>query len=363
MAGPRGGALVLAGFVLGVAPGRGELGLERVHLCEGVALRPAADAAAGGSSRVPPGGQTVEVVMRQWTTMRVLLPDRREAWVDAGACMGAPPSPGTSAARVAALLAGARPRPHPELPGEVRTWELRDEGTRIEVVAARLGRPDRVRPGIWIAPAYDAVQPGTERLRRLEDSPRARRALAAINGTFFRVRRGLLGYPLGEVVAGGRTRHLPDDESLAARRRTFLCWTSLRGLELTESRPRTAEVLLGGLGRLALGGDPEAWRAHVGLQFGASFYSSEARRARSLVGVAERGRRIFLLAQADSPQVKRPLSLPELTHLMVGLGAREVAFLDGGESTQLLFGGAPRVVGRARGRARPVSTALLLEAR
>jgi len=96
----------------------------------------------------------------------------------------------------------------------------------------------------------------------------------------------------------------------------------------------------GGFGWLVKNGDPQAWKAYAGKQFDPSFYSRTSRRARSLVGIDASGRHVFFLAQEEGTPSPTPMSHPELAeYIAANTTYKDVVFLDGGGSTQLVIDG------------------------
>jgi hypothetical protein len=251
----------------------------------------------------------------------------------------------------------------------------------IHLVEADLAR---VPFSVVVSPFYDALRPGPERALFVDELARRGGARVAINGTFFNMQPShqLYGLPVGSFLAGGEVVHSLESPSLNALNRCYAAFTDRGRLVIGETTVPGGEIRRanlagtfdparlgtdrivsfgGGFGWLVKDRDPEGWKPYAGKQFDPSFYSRTSRRARSLLGVDAAGRRVFFLAQEEGSASPAPLSLPELAEYLVAKTAyRDVVFLDGGGSTQLVVEGRT-VSNPANGGAyRKNSSALLL---
>jgi len=251
------------------------------------------------------------------------------------------------------------------------------EGTSLVMVTADLAAGAFGR--VFCSALFDQGRDGTSRWVELPEAARKVGAVVAMSGTFFTSRGADYGIPFGNVVTEGRIAHQRPERPRLKAARTFLCLTDGGRALLGETDAMPDEILarnrrdefmpglfergerirelIGGLGRLVVDGDVQAWRKHVGWQFTAGYYTGLARRAQALVGVDENRTRLFLLVQEASPFARRPLSLPELAVVINAMGAHDAAFADGGSSVDLFVKGR-RVVRRRKDE--PSSTAILL---
>lgn len=285
-----------------------------------------------------------------------------------------------------AALRGARDEillePIPSLPLGVRyQWRVR-QGARLHLVTLDL----RANPNLEFFPhvtgRYNQRSGGRERVRGVASLGRRTGALVAINGPFFIPTGKHLGKPLGTLISGGELLFDMDDPYVLPMNRTYLAWTNAGRFVMGETSLTGAEILqasragafapeqlgegeeivslVGGLGRLARDGDPEVWRPEVERQFGAHYYGRHTRRPQSILGLADGGRRLLILVQEGFPHSVRRFTLPELGHLLVHLGARQVAFTDGGGSTDLFLAGREVVRTENGGERRPNSCVLVV---
>lgn len=276
-------------------------------------------------------------------------------------------------------------RPVKSLPAGIDYRWLYRAGARLHLVIADL----RANPDLeffpWSTSRYNGAVEGDEQLVSVTELARRAGAQVALNGTFFIMDGPEKGKPLGALISKGRVLFDLEDPYVLSRNRSYLAMTNAgrfvmgetdvpgaRLLELNRIDAFDREVLaegervvslIGGLGRLAEAGNPDAWREHAGIQFAEKYYSGYIRRPQSVIGLADEGRRLMLLVQEGAPHSQRCLSLPELGHVMVGLGAEDVAFGDGGGSSDLIVMGRKVVRTEHRGRERPNSTILVLKER
>lgn len=183
----------------------------------------------------------------------------------------------------------------------------------------------------------------------------------AISGTFIATNPEDLGSPLGPITFGHELIHDSSTLFRSPPARAYLAETdggrmvisnggkSARTLlnlaksgELLQDELEPGEhvvTLVGGLGLLASKGCASVWRHYVDKQFQPSYYGGFSRRAQVLIGVDKDKLRFFVLFQEGRPRSRLPLTLPQLTQVLVGCGASEVAFADGGDSARMwLFG-------------------------
>lgn len=253
---------------------------------------------------------------------------------------------------------------------------VRWQGARLHLVRIDLSaRPD------WecaprIAPRFLPEGTGPRTLE-VELFAKSSRIHAALNGPFFIPGGRIPGKPLGAVIQDEELVFHPRDSSLAARQRSWIAWTSHGRLVTGEdpipaldpgqrlsrsfasSRLRPGERILhgvGGLGRLARAGEPQAWRREVGRQFSASFYSARVARPQSLLGIGPKGLVLWLLVQEGKPSSKRCHPLGALSAFLQSQGAAEVLFSDGGGSADLVVQGRSLVRTEGARAKRPVST-------
>lgn len=343
----------------------------------------------GGSDRVRlPVGTRVELLSsppilegRPWA----LLADGRVVWVPREALRPDPYH--LDPTREALIhLPGARidSPPYCEVPGVYRS-EITWRSARLHLVEVDLDTNSELE-FFPVVTEYFLRERGRGRRVALVRTMLAEAGgMLAANGTYFSTGSRNWGTPLGPLVAHGEVLADGEDPSALLRKRSFLAWTSHGRFVTGELDGRVAQLmgrhrgrgaaggvlragervvhLVGGLGRLARGGDPEAWRAVFRSQFDARFYSRSTRRAQILFGVGEGGRTLYLLAQVGHPHSRRRCTLPELGWILVGLGAREVLFGDGGGSTDLVFMGRELVPTENHKERRKVSSALVLRQR
>jgi hypothetical protein len=340
---------------------------------------------------VVPAGLAIEALARRVDGVlvcsrsdgRVLFVDARQVRLAGSAAAASQPlrrplpPPPPAAAESATELPAAAP------PHLAYTYRIVHEGrARLHVV-----RTDaRWMPLTAAAsPFYDGLNPGTQRVMGVEDLARRAAAPIAINGTFFidRSTHPQYGFPIGSLMIGGEVAWnlglgdlLALDRSYVAltdRGRVVLGNSVLSGHEIRRRNlagtfdphlfgAERIRTLMTGFGWLVKDHDPEAWRAWAGHQFDPSFYSRASRRARSLLGVEADGHHLVLVAQEEGPVSPVPMSLPELaTFVAARTRVRDLVFLDGGGSTQLVVEG--RTVTRPSGGAyRKNSTVLGLRA-
>ena len=183
----------------------------------------------------------------------------------------------------------------------------------------------------------------------------------AISGTFIATNPEDLGSPLGPITYSHELIHDSSTLFRSPPARAYLAETDggrmvisnggksasnllnlARSGELLENELEPGEqvvTLVGGLGLLASKGNPRVWRHYVDKQFQPSYYGGFARRSQVLLGVDKDKLRFFVLFQEGRPRSRLPLTLPQLTQVLVGSGASEVAFADGGDSARMwLFG-------------------------
>ncbi len=265
--------------------------------------------------------------------------------------------------------------------GPYRYRRLLVKGALMHVVEADL----RVHNfSTTVSPYYSQINPGSERTLFVDELARRARAKAAINGTFFNMDSGseLYGWPVGSFFAAGRLVHSLESPSLNALNRSYLAFTSGGRLIVGETTQKGSDILRqnqagsfdpakfgserivafgGGFGWLVKDGDPQAWKAYAGKQFDPSFYSRTSRRARSLVGIDASGRHVFFLAQEEGSPSPTPMSHPELAeYIAANTTYKNVVFLDGGGSTQLVIDGRNVSNPSNGGSYRRNSSALLL---
>jgi hypothetical protein len=190
------------------------------------------------------------------------------------------------------------------------------------------------------------------------------------------------GEPLGNLIVRGQVAFELNRGDVLDRCRTYLAYTSAGRCVLGETEQPASAVLeanrqdefdrtvfepgerivsmVGGLGWLARGGEPDAWVDDVEFQFGARFYSHKVRRPQTLIGLSDEGRTVTFLSQEGWPHSRRRMTLPELAHVMVSLGCTDVAFNDGGGSTEMVVDGRCVVRTEDCGPHRLNSTALLV---
>jgi len=244
--------------------------------------------------------------------------------------------------------------------GPYRYRRLLVKGALMHIVEADL----RVHNfSTTVSPYYNQINPGSERTLFVDELARRARAKAAINGTFFNMDSGsdLYGWPVGSFFAAGRLVHSLESPSLNALNRSYLAFTNGSRLIVGETTQKGTDILRqnqagsfdaakfgserivafgGGFGWLVKNGDPQAWKAYAGKQFDPSFYSRTSRRARSLVGIDASGRHVFFLAQEEGTPSPTPMSHPELAeYIAANTTYKDVVFLDGGGSTQLVIDG------------------------
>ncbi|HAE37444.1 MAG TPA: hypothetical protein DCG57_02260, partial [Candidatus Riflebacteria bacterium] len=235
-----------------------------------------------------------------------------------------------------------------------------------------------------VSPYYNLINPGKERTLFVDELARRASAKVAINGTFFNMDSGsdLYGWPVGSFFAADRLVHSLESPSLNALNRSYLAFTDAGRLIVGETTQKGTDILRqnqagsfdtakfgnqrivafgGGFGWLVKNGDPQAWKAYAGKQFDPSFYSRTSRRARSLVGIDASGRQIFFLAQEEGSGSPQPMSHPELAeYIAANTAYKDVVFLDGGGSTQLVIDGRSVSNPSNGGAYRKNSSALLL---
>ncbi len=214
-----------------------------------------------------------------------------------------------------------------------------------------------------VSPYYNKISPGSERTLFVDELARRSKAKAAINGTFFNMNSGsdLYGWPVGSFFAETNLIYSFESPSLNALNRSYLAFTDNERLVVGETTQKGTDILRlnqsgsfdahklgrerivafgGGFGWLVKNGDANAWKAYAGKQFDPSFYSSTSRRARSLVGVDATGRHVFFLAQEEGKASPMPMSHPELAEYIAAKTIyKDVVFLDGGGSTQMVIDG------------------------
>lgn len=382
MLGPRGAAATEPRGVVAYHD-RGPVGFHRVALTR--------DVEAGldhPTERGPPtlhleAGTRLELLMapphlegRPWA----LTADGTVVWVPADAVRMVPEaSLLTREALRRRAGAEVREAPYCLAPG-VYHREIRWRSTRLQLVELSMDE----NPHLELAPAVSEFfrdQRGRGvRTAPVKDFSSQNRALLAANGTFFSTGSKNWGTPLGAMVTRGEILTDGEEPDVLLRTRSYLAWTShgrfvtgelegpLREFLARGTSPELAPgervvSLVGGLGRLARRGDADAWREIFRRQFPSSYYSRHTRRAQLLFGMDGRGRTLYVLAQEGYPHSKHRFTLPELGHLLVGLGAEDVLFGDGGRSTDLVLLGTELVKGELNKPKRPVSSAVLIRER
>jgi len=244
--------------------------------------------------------------------------------------------------------------------GSYRYRRLMANGALIHMVEADLKKHGF---STTVSPYYNMIKPGNERTLFVDELARRAKAKAAINGTFFNMDSGsdLYGWPVGSFFAATNLIYSLESPSLNAMNRSYLAFTSNHRLIVGETTQKGTDILRlhetgsfdaakfgserivafgGGFGWLVKNGDPNAWKAYAGKQFDPSFYSRTSRRARSLVGVDATGRYVFFLAQEEGKSSPTPMSHPELAeYIAANTIYKDVVFLDGGGSTQMVIDG------------------------
>lgn len=311
-----------------------------------------------------------------------LLPDDQVAWVPADSIEMLPEEDLASADELARLPGReVDEAPFCLYPG-LRHRRLRWRGARLQLVEANFDENPQLQPALAVAD-YFGVSPGKgTRTAPVSKYSSRHEALLAVNGTFFSTGSKNWGTPLGALVQGGRLLNAEEAPAALLRNRSFLAWTS-RGRLITGELDEPAKVVLarnrrdafrpevfrpgerivhlfGGLGRLVREGDREAWRLVHARQFPAYYYGRRTRRAQVVFGVDATGRRLYVLAQEGYPHSKHRLTLPELGHLVAGLGAHDVVFGDGGRSTDMVLLGQELVRGESNKPKRQVSSAFMV---
>lgn len=250
----------------------------------------------------------------------------------------------------------------------------------VRVDLARLGM------GVVVTPYFNALAPGADRTLPVDAMARKAGARVAINGTFFidRSSHPQYGFPIGSFMIGGQLAWNLSSAQLLRFERCYAAFTDagrlvightpLSGVEIRQKNLQSAFdpaklhgdriLALGtGFGWLAKDGNPEAWRTFAGKQFDASYYSVNSRRARSLLGISADGRQAFVVAEEEGALSPVPMSMPELSEWVVNqTRARDLVFLDGGGSTQLVIEGK-NVTSAFDGGYRKNSTAVVFSAR
>jgi hypothetical protein len=263
-------------------------------------------------------------------------------------------------ARRPAPAAAATPSPWTAICPGVTYAALKAPGTLLHVLQGDLRT---VRLSAALSPFYDGLAPGPQRTLPVRELARRGAAAAAINGTFFVSNSGhpRYGLPFGSFVLGGRLAWELTEQYVLDKRRCYVAGledgravlgdTQLRGREILErnARGQFDPARLGegrlrsfssGYGWLVEQGDRSAWRRWAGVQFDPSYYSATSRVARSLLGLDASGSRCWLIAVEASDRSPAPLTHPELADYLPGvLPIRDLVFLDGGGSTELLAGG------------------------
>jgi exopolysaccharide biosynthesis protein len=245
---------------------------------------------------------------------------------------------------------------------------LKEGGALVHLITADASK---LAMSVAVSPYYNALAPGPERTLYVDQLARLAQARLAINGTFFidKSTNPQYGFPIGSAAIGGKVAWNLTAPALLKMDRSFAAFTDdgrlvignspLPGREILAANPRFGSLLTG-LGWLVKARNADAWKAYVGRQFDPSYYSRNSRRARSLVGADATGRRMFLVAEEEGELSPQPMSLPELASYLVGhTGIHDLAFLDGGGSTQLVIEGKT-VTQPYQGAFRKNSTALTL---
>jgi hypothetical protein len=239
-------------------------------------------------------------------------------------------------------------------------WMYR-RGARLHLVTLDLRKNQDLHFFPYVTGAYNVRSGGSEKVREVAKLGLRTGALVALNGPFFIPTGRHLGKPLGSLIADGKLLFDLDDPYVLQMNRTFLAWTSAGRFVFGETDLTGQKVLaenqadsfareslasgerilslVGGLGIVARGGDPEVWRKYAGHQFGAHYYGRHTRRPQSFLGLADNGHKLLILVQEGFPHSERRFTVPELGHLLVHLGADEVAFTDGGGSADLFLAG------------------------
>lgn len=317
--------------------------------------------------------------------VRALLADGRTAWVPVDRLRR---RKSTSTMPRGALLDREREQvlePLRGLPAGLDYRRIVRDGARLHLVSIDLDRNPMLEFQPFTTAGNAVSAPKRKRLGTVAQLASRAGALVALNGPFFIPGGRDRGEPLGMLVSRGKVLHHVEDSWVRGLNRTYLAWTNAGRFVMGETNLEAREVLsrnrqgtfareqlgegerleavVGGLGRLVRAGDPEAWRSKAGDQFGAHYYSRRVRRPQSLIGLARGGRRLLLLVQEGRPHSRRCYTLPELGHLLTGYGATEVAFNDGGGSSDLVLLDRELVRTEHAGTRRRNSTILIIRER
>ena len=214
-----------------------------------------------------------------------------------------------------------------------------------------------------VSPYYNAVKPGSERTLYVDELARRAGAKIAINGTFFNMKSTseLYGWPVGSFFADDQLVYSFESPSLNALNRSYVAFTDAGKIVIGETTMPGSKIQQlnqngqfdaakfgnsrirafgGGFGWLVKDGNAQAWKEYAGKQFDPSFYSRTSRRARSLLGVDATGKHLFFLAEEEGSASPSPMSHPELAEYIVATtNYKNVVFLDGGGSTQMVING------------------------
>lgn len=317
--------------------------------------------------------------------LRAVLPDGRTVWLPPDALREAEEAATLTPAELLAARGERRIRPVGALPPGVRYSYHYREGARLHLVVADLRQNPQLELFPVVTDRFHQSRQGRERVARVRELAGRHRAIAALNGPFFIAAGRQRGQPLGTLIAGQKVLWDLEDQYVLQMHRTYLAYTTAGRFVLGETSQTGAAILrknkadafdreilapgerivslVGGMGRLVKAGDPQAWRRHADEQFSARYYSRWARRPQALVGIDGSGRKLFLLVQEGKPHSERCFTLPELGHVLSGLGAREVAFSDGGGSAELVVRGRELVRTERAAARRPNSSILVLRER